>query len=260
MAIDLTGKRFGRLTALRPTEERKGTSVVWECKCDCGNIVFVSARNLRFDATRSCGCLRSERMSESKRADLTGQRFGRLTAVRPTEERRYGAIVWECKCDCGNVAFVPACSLPNGNTKSCGCIAKERGEASQVDLAGMRFGRLVVVKPTEERKKGYVVWECKCDCGNTTFVLSNSLRSGNTQSCGCLWTEQTKEVSCLDLTGQRFGKLTALRPTEERKGGSVVWECKCDCGNAAFITTANLQSGRTKSCGCLRSRARPQSD
>ena len=56
-----------------------------------------------------------------------------------------------------------------------------------------------------------------------------------------------------DLTGQRFGRLTALEPTEERYRRDVIWRCKCDCGNVTFVPTSLLKSNRTKSCGRLRS-------
>ena len=56
----------------------------------------------------------------------------------------------------------------------------------------------------------------------------------------------------LDLTGQRFGRLTAVAATERRDGGgSVVWKCVCDCGKITYVSTNSLSSGRTKSCGCL---------
>lgn len=61
-----------------------------------------------------------------------------------------------------------------------------------VDLTGQRFGRLVVVKQMPERKNGRVLWECKCDCGNTTYVASYSLKSGHAKSCGCLHLEKNK--------------------------------------------------------------------
>ena len=38
-----------------------------------------------------------------------------------------------------------------------------------------------------------------------------------------------------DLTGKRFGLLTAIAPTEERKNGYTVWRCRCDCGGEAFV-------------------------
>jgi hypothetical protein len=54
-----------------------------------------------------------------------------------------------------------------------------------VDLVGQRFGRLLVVSRVGNDKRGEVLWNCKCDCGNTTVVLSSNLRKGGTKSCGC---------------------------------------------------------------------------
>ena len=55
-----------------------------------------------------------------------------------------------------------------------------------------------------------------------------------------------------DLTGQRFGRLVALKPTEKRKGKNIVWHCICDCGNVCIVNTGTLGEGTTQSCGCLR--------
>ena len=60
---DLTGQRFGRLSAIRIVG-RKNRSVVWMCKCDCGNIKDVSAKHLVAGSTKSCGCLVPETMRE----------------------------------------------------------------------------------------------------------------------------------------------------------------------------------------------------
>lgn len=58
--------------------------------------------------------------------------------------------------------------------------------------------------------------------------------------------------SKLDLTGERYGRLTALCPTESRsKHGSVIWVFRCDCGNEKEIPCENVRSGVTRSCGCL---------
>lgn len=56
--------------------------------------------------------------------DLTGQRFGRLVVVEklPSKNKR---CWWRCKCDCGNFKDVPTTYLTLGNTRSCGCLAKE---------------------------------------------------------------------------------------------------------------------------------------
>lgn len=54
----------------------------------------------------------------------------------------------------------------------------------------------------------------------------------------------------LDLTGQRFGKLTVLGPAEN-VGGRTAWLCQCDCGRQIVIKTCHLRAGHTSSCGCL---------
>lgn len=61
-----------------------------------------------------------------------------------------------------------------------------------------------------------------------------------------------------DLTGQRFGKLTALAPAEN-VGGRTAWRCRCDCGREAVVKTCNLCSGHTKSCGCRNGPGGPRS-
>lgn len=60
------------------------------------------------------------------------------------------------------------------------------------DLTGQRFGRLVVLKETDQRCNNRVIWECLCDCGNKHYVQSGSLLSGRTRSCGCLAAETRK--------------------------------------------------------------------
>lgn len=57
-AVNHTGLRFGSLTALGP-QERKASGVFWLCKCDCGKLHSVSARNLVHNVVRSCGCKQS---------------------------------------------------------------------------------------------------------------------------------------------------------------------------------------------------------
>lgn len=54
------------------------------------------------------------------------------------------------------------------------------------DLAGQRFGRLVIKCYSHSNKNGRSIWNCVCDCGKTLTVKGNALLSGNTQSCGCL--------------------------------------------------------------------------
>lgn len=56
----------------------------------------------------------------------------------------------------------------------------------------------------------------------------------------------------MDLTGQRFGRLTVLYEAEERSNaGKVRWVCQCDCGNQTIVIGSGLVNGHTQSCGCL---------
>lgn len=54
-----------------------------------------------------------------------------------------------------------------------------------------------------------------------------------------------------DLTGQRFGRLVALTPSERRANREVYWLCQCDCGKQTEIVGSSLRLGRSRSCGCM---------
>lgn len=61
-----------------------------------------------------------------------------------------------------------------------------------------------------------------------------------------------------DLTGQRFGRLVVQAKTDKRQSGSIMWLCRCDCGNETIINGANLRKGLTVSCGCYAKEKRTQ--
>jgi hypothetical protein len=56
----------------------------------------------------------------------------------------------------------------------------------------------------------------------------------------------------LDITGQVFNRLTALRVVERREDGRIIWEFKCACGNTHRAQAKSVRAGETKSCGCWR--------
>ena len=57
----------------------------------------------------------------------------------------------------------------------------------------------------------------------------------------------------IDITNQRFGRLVALTPSQEKSGKIIKWKCKCDCGNEVFVASSSLRKGATNSCGCIKS-------
>lgn len=188
-------QKFGMLTVLQEDKNEKGYPICL-CSCDCGNTKTVYKSNLLSGRTKSCGCL--EKANREKYNDLRGKRFGRLTAITPTDKRIDGNIVWQCSCDCGGTAFVTGRNLVRGNTKSCGCYLKEKQ-----NIAGHKFGRLTALYQDKAQKKDRPrKWVCLCDCGGFCSVAISNLRNGHTKSCGCLNDIEYRnliEGTCLEL-------------------------------------------------------------
>lgn len=173
----------------------------------------------------------------SKFEDLTGKRSGKLVAVKflGCIDKGNGRKVssWLCKCDCGNEKIVAAGHFKEGRAISCGCAYAETLEKKRMRLEGKKFGEWTVLKHIKGKR-----WLCKCSCGTEKEVLSDHLLSGATKSCGC------KKIK--DLTNKKFGRLRPIKWIEGSK-----WICQCDCGNIVTVSVSNLQSGSTKSCGCI---------
>lgn len=64
--IDLTGQKFGKLTAMNYVSKNNSTRAHWKCQCDCGNITITSGQNLRNGKSKSCGCARNEHIAHLK--------------------------------------------------------------------------------------------------------------------------------------------------------------------------------------------------
>lgn len=131
------------------------------------------------------------------------------------------------------------------------------------DLTGQKFGLLTVLGPGDDyispKGKRRMRWLCRCECGNTISVQPGSLIYGKAKSCGCLQrklaSENAKKYAykrAIDLTGERFGKLTALQCVGRQDDAGYLWLCRCDCGNEVVKPVKYLRSGNVRSCGCLR--------
>jgi len=195
---ELIGKKSGLLTAIEILETDQGKKL--KCRCDCGNEIIVSLKSFKYGKVKSCGCL----YSKSKIKDITGQRFGKLKAVRYTGKIKNHSAVWLCQCDCGNTVEVKANALTSGAVQSCGCL---RSESRIKDLTGQRFGKLVAKERTGKKHNNSQVWLCECDCGNTVddvrqdkyvdgtdiYQLAQEPRSNNTSGVvGVTYDKSTK--------------------------------------------------------------------
>lgn len=129
--------------------------------------------------------------------NLTGMKFGKLTALyktlptRPNNRKTY----WKCQCECGNYTVVSSDKLTGNRIKSCGCL---NGNPKPINI-GNKYGRLTVIEFAGKDKQRHYLYKCKCNCGNTTIVPGYRLNSGRTQSCGCLKSKgEAKIVSILN--------------------------------------------------------------
>lgn len=184
---DITGVRSGKVVAIERSSLIRRGSVLWECRCDCGKVFYTEGYKIAKGRVRSCGCARY-----AKKKELTGQRFGHLTALERLEEKKGKdtSYLWLCRCDCGKEIKASVNRLTSGRSTSCGCEKSKRMQARAKDIAGKTFGRLTALEATNKRKGESVVWRCACACGRETEVSYNSLVTGNTQSCGCLQREK----------------------------------------------------------------------
>lgn len=102
---NLTGKIYGRLVAISPTEKRVNGRVVWHCKCECGNEVDVPSSYLTSGEIQSCGCLRKEKLKdiydpsslflgkEPRKDSSTGYRGVSRYLTRKSKEERFRAWI-----------------------------------------------------------------------------------------------------------------------------------------------------------------------
>lgn len=110
-----------------------------------------------------------------------------------------------------------------------------------INLKNQRFGFWVVLDRGSKSKSGQTQWLCQCECGITKEITSNSLRSGNSTSCGC--------NHSINLVGRKFGKLLVLDIDYSK--GRKYWKCKCECGEEIILPRNNLNK-TSLCCECYK--------
>lgn len=119
------------------------------------------------------------------------------------------------------------------------------------DLVGTRIKFITVTsrfEPKEDDTALTAKWNVQCDCGGTAVFIHKELTSKKKRTCGCGFSTMNYQP------GNRYGLLTIVSegPRNSYANKRQVW-CKCDCGNEdlTLVTTNNLISGNTSSCGCV---------
>lgn len=120
--------------------------------------------------------------------------------------------------------------------------------SNKISLVGNTYGELTVIEMLynyNNKRRTY----CRCMTinGDIVIIRADALQSGATRHVK----GAGKTGKSIDITGKRFGLLVAIKPTEKRaSNGSIIWECKCDCGNTTYVPLGQLTRGHTLSCGC----------
>lgn len=178
-------------------------------------------------------------------------RFGCWTVLGPELKTQKGERKLLCRCACGTERYVLERALRSGSSLSCGCLRKQNAaDSNAYDLTGKTFGELYVVEKAERQdRNGGVWWRCECSCGESYEVPATLLVTGRRTRCG--GKGHAKKYAFMDITGRQFHRLTALEPTDKRdEKGSVVWRCRCECGNEVKVAYNSLVYSEIKSCGC----------
>lgn len=108
--------------------------------------------------------------------------------------------------------------------------------------AGQVFSSWTVISNEPIKRNGNPYWLCRCECGTQRYVRTQSLVHGGSKSCGCHWGS---------ISGKTFNSLTALYPLDTRdKKSSIIWHCRCECGNEVDLSRDALMFSNIRSCGC----------
>lgn len=125
-------------------------------------------------------------------------------------------------------------------TKSCKC-ARHHTPLNFVDLTGRRFSRLTVIRRVKNNNNWQTRWLCKCKCGTLATIDGGNLRSGHTQSCGCLITDvllrrnkprhghcrNGRNTSIYRVWSSMLERCNNLRhPAYKNYGGRGIYVCK----------------------------------
>lgn len=190
----------------------------------------------------------------SKRKDITGQKFGRLTAIKFLYNKN--GSYWLFKCDCGNEKIIHQHSVTSGSTKSCGCIVKEVSkelmrnikrcsmtEETKIKIGLANKGRKYsdeIKQQMSERFKGRIPW----NKGKTGVYSEEQLKIMRINSTGRIHSEETKRKMSEAGKNKIFTEEHRKHLSEANKGRPLTEECKEKISKAK-IGSKSWNKGKT---------------
>lgn len=182
--------------------------------------------------------------------DVTGERYGALVALYPTEQRLQNSIGWMFQCNCSNKRILPLNRVRYGQIKSCGChINTVHGKRKQRDLIGKKFGSLTVVESLgQSGGKGHYISKVRCDCGYEFTTRDTFLVCGRKVQCPQCSREETIKHGMSDTPifyvwqGMRNRCLNPNNKQYKNYGGRGIRICDEWADSNSFIEWA-IQNG-----------------
>lgn len=171
-ALNLKGKKFGKLTAKEIVYKDNVRS--WLCECECGEKVVVSTSQLTSGNKKTC-----TKCNEKDTIDkYLNKQYGDLTVISFNSRDNNNRMLFNCECKCGNKKVVSAKNLSRGVSKDCGCKQKERISKNKRKEYGESNKNILITSYKNNAKKK-----------NLSFSLTKQqmeeLFKGNCYYCGC---------------------------------------------------------------------------
>ena len=185
---DIRGQTFGYLTVIDDVGKRdkNNGSILWLCRCKCGNLVYRRGRSLKDEHVASCGCYLSEYAQQRSDEMMLGKKFGHLT-VLSREGYKYQQFQWKCKCDCGTIVYRATQHLKDTHESACPKCAHRNHR----NAIGLKIGYVTIIDYIEDDDGYNLGYKCHCDKCNNDFELSRmewvnaSRRQQNNFTCSC---------------------------------------------------------------------------
>ena len=186
------------------------------CRCSCGVERQVNLNNLKNGLSTNCGHKRLN-------IDILGKHFGEWEVLEYIGKNKY-----KCRCSCGVEKSIRKYDLTSGVTKSCGHKNLDK------NLVGRRINDWTILEYV-----GNSMYKCRCSCGEIKNIQGYTITSGRSKSCG------HNSNKFIDRTNTRVDNLDIIEYDKEKQK----WRCKCECGNAIYRSSYEINKGYTW-CTC----------
>ena len=181
--------------------------------------------------------------------NLIGKTFGQLKVIEQTTQRKNKSVVWICECICGTKEKFSTKELRSDGIIQCRNCGNHRQPKTNLleNIVGKKFNSLTVLEKTNKKAGQKILYKCKCDCGNITYVNRTDLQKSYILSCGCSKLKYKKG----DIINNKL--IINLNGYQQHNNSKHhYYRCKCLlCGRQYDALGQTLE--KNVGCGCQKS-------